>query len=212
MLENLYIKNVALIKEQNIDLSSGLNIISGESGSGKSMFIDAISFVLGNKPKTDFIRHEEDEAKVHATFYIENENTVEIIKGFDIDILDDNLVQIKRTINVKNKTSIKINDRTVTLGVLKAVSNYLVDIHLQKDNYDILKKSSHIEYMDFVCRDDLFAYKNILKEKVTKYKELSNTVTSLIKDEQEKQRKLDIINFELEELENANLVSGEDEE
>ncbi len=210
MLENLYIKNVALIKEQNIDLSSGLNIVSGESGSGKSMFIDAINFILGNRPKTDFIRHEEDEAFVYATFYIENDETIKLIKNFDIDVLDDNLVQIKRSINIKNKSTIKINDRVVTLGTLKTVSNFLVDIHLQKDNYDILKRSSHIEYLDFVCQDALSVHKKTLSEKVLQYKQLSKKLENLIKDEQEKLRKLDILNFEFDELDNANLVVGED--
>ncbi len=212
MLENLYIKNVALIKEQNIDLTSGLNIVSGESGSGKSMFIDAINFVLGNRPKTDFIRHDEEEADVFATFYIENEDTINLIKSFDIEVLDDNLVQIKRNINTKNKSVIKINERTVPLGTLKAVSSYLVDIHLQKDNYDILRKSSHIEYLDFVCQDDLNKPKAILTEKVSKFKDLSDQVNDLVTREQEKQRRLDVLNFELEELEKANLSVGEDEE
>ncbi len=210
MLENLYIKNVALIKEQSVDLTNGLNIVSGESGSGKSMFIDAINFVLGNKPKTDFIRHNEEEATVFATFYIENIDTINLIKSFDIEVEDDNLVQIKRSINTKNKSVIKINDRTVTSGTLKEVSNFLVDIHLQKDNYDILKKSSHIDYLDFVCKNELAPHKEILAERVAKFNDLKEQVESLQRNEQEKQRKLDIINYELEELENASLEVGED--
>ncbi len=210
MLENLYIKNVALIKEQSVDLTKGLNIVSGESGSGKSMFIDAISFVLGNKPKTDFIRHNEEEAVVYATFYVENSDTVDLIKSFDVEVEDDNLVQIKRSINTKNKSVIKINDRTVTIGTLKEVSNFLVDIHLQKDNYDILRKSSHIDYVDFVCKTEIESHKTILAEKVAKYNDLKEEVENLQSSEQEKQRKLDIINYELEELENANLEIGED--
>ncbi len=210
MLINLYIKNVALIKEQNIDLESGLNIISGESGSGKSMFIDAINFVLGDKTKKDFIRHGEEEALVYGTFFIENDETIELLKSFNIEVLDDNQVQIKRTINSKNRTVIKINERTVTLGTLKEISSFLVDVHLQKDNYNILKKSSHIDYLDLFCEDKLISIKDDLKIKVNEYKKVCDEINSLQKENQEKLRRLDILNFELEELDDANLVVGED--
>ncbi len=210
MLTNLYIKNVALIKEQNIDLTNGLNIISGESGSGKSMLIDAINFVLGNKTKKDFIRHVEDEAEVFATFFIENEETINLLKSFDIEVLEDNQVQIKRNVNVKNRTNIKINDRVVTLGTLKEISSFLVDVHLQKDNYDILRKSSHIDYLDLFCEDKLISLKADLKSKVIEYKAICEEINVLLDENQEKQRKLDIINFELEELNEANLIVGED--
>lgn len=211
MLENLYIKNVALIKEQTIDLSEGLNIISGESGSGKSMFIDAINFVLGNKTKKDFIRHLEDEALVIATFFIESTDTLKQLKNFDIDILEDNQLQIKRTINSKNRSNIKINGRNVTLGILRQVGSFLVDIHLQKDNYNILKNSSHIDYLDFVCKDEIHSLKESLFEKVVAYKHLTKKIDDLVIKEQEKQRRLDLLNFELEELENASLEINEDE-
>ncbi len=211
MLENLYIKNVALIKEQTIDLTEGLNIISGESGSGKSMLIDTINFILGNKTKKDFIRHNETEAYVCATFFINNDETVEKISDFGIEVLEDKQIQIKRTINEKGKSVIKINERNVTLGVLKEVGTLLIDVHLQKDNYSILKKSSHIDYLDFVCKEELSKHKDDLKENVTKYKALKEQIDELLKNEQEKQRKLDILNFELEELEKASLEVGEDE-
>ncbi len=211
MLENLYIKNVALIKEQTIDLTEGLNIVSGESGSGKSMLIDTINFILGNKTKKDFIRHNENEAYVCATFFISNDDIVEKISDFGIEILEDKQIQIKRTINEKGKSVIKINERNVTLGVLKEIGVLLIDVHLQKDNYSILKKSSHIDYLDFVCKDELLKHKEDLKENVSKYKELKEQIDELLKNEQEKQRKLDILNFELEELEKANLEVGEEE-
>lgn len=212
MLENLYIKNVALIKEQSIDLRAGLNIISGESGSGKSMFIDAINFVLGNKTKKDFIRHLEDEATVYATFFIENDEIIELLKSLDIEVLEDNQVQIKRSINIKNKTTIKINGRPVTLSTLKDVSNFLVDIHLQKDNFHILKKSSHIDYLDLVCANELKPFKDDLKNKVLRYRHINSELKDLINQEQEKQRRLDDVNFQLEELNEADLVIGEDVE
>lgn len=211
MLENLYIKNVALIKEEEIDLENGLNIISGESGAGKSMFIDSINFVLGNKPQKDFIRHGEHEAIVSATFFIENNDTIEVLKNLDILVLEDNQIQIKRSINSKNKNNIKINGKTSTLAILKEISKYLVDIHLQLDNHELLKKSKHIEYLDLVCTDELLPLKKELTIYNTKYKEIVKQIETLLKDEQEKQRRIDILEFQLEELEEANLTVDEDE-
>lgn len=212
MLENIYIKNVALIQEQQLDLTKGLNIISGESGSGKSMLIDSINFVLGNKTKKDFIRHLEDEAVVIATFFIQDESIIEQIKSFDIEILEDNLIQIKRTINSNNKTSIKINERTKTLSILRQVGSLLIDVHLQKDNYNILKNSSHIDYLDFVCGDELSSFKSQLSKLVHEYKTLTKNIDDLVSKEQEKQRRLDILNFELDELSDASLRLNEDDE
>lgn len=211
MLENLLIKNVALIKFTEIDLKEGLNIISGESGSGKSMFIDAISFVLGNKPQKDFIRYGEEEAVVSATFFIENKDTIDSLIDLDIEILEDNQVQVYRSINVKNKNVIKINGKVVTLGILKTVSKYLVDIHLQLDSHDLLKKSSHIDYLDLVCQKEILPLKKSLTEKNAIYKVTSEKIASLLKDEQEKTRRIEILDFQLNELEEASVKVGEDD-
>ncbi len=210
MLENIFIKNVALIKEVNLDLGEGLNIISGETGAGKSMFIDSINFMLGGKASKDFIRHGEESAEVNGTFYIENSIILDELVKREIEILEDNVMQIKRVVNLKNKSTIKINGKVVNIGVLKEIAPMLMDIHVQHEHQRLLSQSKHIEFLDILCGEEIVTKKNELSLLYKDFKDVEKKLDQLLLGEKEKNIKIDNLKFQLEELESADLQEDEE--
>ena len=167
MIEHLHIRNVALIKEADIDFFQGLNILSGETGAGKSMIIDSINFLIGQKADKDFISNGEEEALVEGLFVLENDDVSEYIKDMGIDV-EDNYLLISRTIKTNSRGSIKVNGRSATVSMLKDISQFLLDIHGQHQHQSLLNSSKHIELLDKFCGKELEEN----KEPEFKYKKL----------------------------------------
>ena len=211
MIEHIDIKNVALIKAGSIDFSEKLNIISGETGAGKSMVIDAVNFMLGKKPGKDFIRLGEDKAVVSGLFTIcSDEVAIEIEeKGVDID--EDRSILIERMIMDSGKGSIKANGKTISLAILKDISGFLVDIHGQHDHQSLLNPAKHMEILDAFCPDELKGIKVELSEYLKEYKILSKKAADIIAKSGKSGEKLDNIKFEIDEIENAKLYVDEEE-
>ena len=212
MIESLYIKNVALIEEMNVDFTKGLNILSGETGAGKSIIIDSINFLMGNRIGKDFIRTGEEEALVSGAFFLENEIIVNNIKELGIEIEEDNLILINRKINTSSKGSIKINGKTITLSMLKEISQYLIDFHGQHEHQSLLKSSKHIELLDRFCGNDFDKIKLNLKENLQNYKEINEKLNLISGSDIERNSKIDFLKFQIEEIEEANLKEDEEEE
>ena len=211
MLAKLTIKNVALIERAEIEFEDGLNVLSGETGAGKSVILDSVNFVLGAKADRSMIRYGETECMVKAEFMVsEASKAVAYLREMDIDT--DGEIVISRKFTEAGKNAIKINGNTVTATMLRSVTDSLVDVHGQSEHFFLLKESNQLKTLDGVVGKALIPLKeelsNLLKEK----KQVNERIAMLGGDEQERGRRLDILSFQIEELETADLKEGEEEE
>ncbi len=213
MIKNLTISNVALIEKATIDFSNNLNIITGETGVGKSLFIGALNFVMGEKPKGDFLRKGEREAKVSCIVEIEgNNNTKAQLAELGVQSDEENCILIERTLNDKNKSSCKINGETKTIGILKSVASLCIDIHSQHQHQLLLAQEKHITLLDVFCGEKLTTLKQELSEKLKMYRKASLKIKELSGGDGDKATRLEIYKFQLEEIDNANIVDLDEEE
>lgn len=210
MLEYLHIRNVALIDEQSINFSEGLNIITGETGAGKSMVIDSINFVLGEKVSKDFIRNGEKSALVEVLFFLKEQKVFENIKSLGIEIDDSNSLLISRELNKNGRTVSKINGRITTMGAIKEISSILIDIHGQHQHQSLLNPAKHIVLLDQFC-NDLQDLKDKLHKEYKQYKDIQNSISQLSGDERERQQKIDILQYQVNEIETTKLKIDEEE-
>ena len=200
MISTLHIKNIGIIDDLSINLNSGLNILTGETGAGKTLIIDSLGIISGERFSKEMIRKGQDHSYVEACIYLpENENAV-----------DGNII-VSREIYSNGRNMCKINGRMVTVNELKTFMENIIDIHGQHDNQQLLNPSTHIEYLDSFGNKEISG----LKEKYTDlYKQYNNIKTELKNnygDDKEKQRKLDLLKYQYDEIEKANLKVGEDE-
>ena len=212
MLSNLYIKNVALIEEGDIQFDKKLNILSGETGSGKSVILDSINFVLGSKADKSMIRYGCDEAMVKAEFSTEDNQAVKtLLQDMDIDC-DDDTILISRKMSVDGRSSIKINGSSITAGMLKKVASRLVDVHGQSEHFFLLNEANQLSVVDSLCGAKLVELKDELSAKLHSKKECINKIALLGGSEQERAQRLDLLSYQIKEIENAEVKIGEIEE
>lgn len=211
LIKHLHIKNIALIEESNIYFHKGLNILSGETGAGKSMLILSISFLLGARITKDIVRKGTDTALVEGMIELNNELVVKTLKEMAIEVDSDNLLLITRSINKEGKSACKINGKNVTIGMLKEMSTYLIDFHGQHSHQWLLNSNKHIELLDKFCSDKIENYKDALSVTIKKYKEISKTITSLTENESNISALMDIKEFQLNEINSADLKINEEE-
>lgn len=211
MLQRLYVKNVALISEANIEFDSGLNVLSGETGSGKSVILDSINFVLGSKADRSMIRFGETEALVKAEFLVQTDNSVlKILDDFDIE--SDGTVIISRKFSADGRSSIKINGNPVTVAMLKSVTQHLVDVHGQSEHFFLLNEDNQLKVVDGLLGDESDKIKSELSKLISEKKQYKTKINALGGDEAERARRLDLLEFEITEIENAELKIGEMDE
>ena len=211
MLTKLSIKNVALIERAEIEFKEGLNVLSGETGAGKSVILDSVNFVLGAKADRSMIRYGETECMVKAEFMIpETSKAIAALREMDIDT--DGEIIISRKFTEAGKNAIKINGNTVTATMLRSVTDSLVDVHGQSEHFFLLKESNQLKTLDNVVGKALAPLKEELADLLKKKKQCNEQIAMLGGDEQERSRRLDILAFQIEELENADLKEGEEEE
>lgn len=196
MLTNLYIKNFALFNELSIDFDEGLNIISGETGSGKSILINAISLLLAGRINKNFIGNFSDETIVEASFSV-NENIKNKLKSYEINA-DDNLIITRRF--TKSSSSIKLNNRPINLSILEDLSQSIMDIHGQHSQLVILNKSNYLKIIDSFD-DKTSSLKEALKRNMTSLKEFKVKLDDIDLDEDEVFREIDILKFQVDEIE-----------
>ena len=211
MLIRLYVKGVALIKEADIEFDGGLNVLSGETGSGKSIILDSINFVLGSKADKAMIRHGESEAFVKAEFKVdEKSEAVAVLKDYDIE--SEGEIVISRRFGIDGKNSIKINGNTVTLAMLKAVTLHLVDVHGQSEHFFLLNEGNQLKVIDNLLGEKAESIKVQLAQILAEKRQYRDKISLLGGDEAERERKLDLLEYQIKEIENADLRSGELEE
>lgn len=210
MISHLYVQNIALIQELNLDLQKGLNILSGETGAGKSIIIDSINFVLGDRADHSLIRHGANGAKVEVVFSdIENyEEISSILKDADIEG-DDGYIIVSRSMT-NDRSECRINRKIVTLSLLRRVVALLVDTHSQNEHQTLLKTSEHIKILD--------RFNPQLAIEISKYRELRINYNKILSNlsqfpsPEERERQIDILSFQIAEIEDVGWTEGEDEE
>ena len=208
MLKELHIKNIAVIDEVHIEFSPGFNVLTGETGAGKSILIDSIGMALGRRTSHDLLRTGCDAAVVSACFFVSDSEVLEKISNMGIDC-DDGMVLINRRLTDDGKSVCRINGVTMPQGVVREISAMLVDIHGQSDNHSLLDEKKHLGLLDEFgnIRDALEDYKKIYR----KMKELSKERDSLSASRDEKTHRMELLSFQIDEIDAAKLKPGEDQ-
>ena len=208
MILGLHIENIAVVKSLDIDLSGGFNVLTGETGAGKSIIIDSLGLLLGARADKELIRRGEMSATVSATFCDIGETAEELLRemGFSAE---EGTLMLSRTITADGKSTIRLDGRTITLSVLREIAAALVSIHGQNDNQTLLRASSHIGILDKFAQDsELFAEYSALYREVL---HIRTELDSLNKDSMEKERLREMLSYQVEDIDAANLKSGEEE-
>lgn len=209
MLSNLYIENIAVIEKTSIDFKNGLNVMTGETGAGKSIVIDSINAVLGNRTSKELIRTGASSAFVSAEFTDLSEKALAVISEAGFEVEDGELL-LQREISTTGKNKCRINGRPATVSTLKEIGIQLINIHGQHESYELMSPELHISYIDKLAglEDEIEAYQAVYK----KYKKISAELKKASIDESERERKIDLLKYQIDELEDADLHEGEYEE
>lgn len=212
MLSELSIKNFAIIEALSISFEKGLTVLSGETGAGKSIIIDAIHLLVGGRGSAEFVRHGEDKAEIEGLFQIENNNHPlhEKAQEFGIDV-EEGMVVLRRDISKSGKSVCRVNGKLVTISTLREIGGTLVDIHGQHEHQELMDETRHLSLLDQFGGEKVA---NALSEYIDIYHSYEKTVKrlkQLSENEQQMAHRLDLISFQLEEIQSANLKINEDE-
>ncbi len=209
MLNSLHIENIAVIRNLDINFENGFTVMTGETGAGKSIIIDSIGIVLGNKFPKDMIRTGQNQAMVCALFDSLNSKTVDALDSLGLSPDDDGNIYIQRTVTSDGRSSIKYNGRSIPLTMLKSAGNLLINIHGQFESQKLLDISTHIGYLDNFANDE-----HLLSEYTDYFNsmtEAEKSIESLSKSDREKQQRLDMLKFQIKDIEAAKIKPGEEE-
>lgn len=210
MLTHLHVKNLALIREAEIDFTEGLNILTGETGAGKSIVIGSVSLALGGKVSREMVRPGADFGLAELVFLVTRKKQRERLLALGITPEDDQII-ISRKIS-DGRSINKINGETVTLGQLKEAASLLIDVHGQHEHQSLLQKKKHLEILDEFAKDELGPVAERLKQAYQDFRELERELKEASLDEESRLRELSLLEFETGEIEKAELTPGEDEE
>ena len=201
MISSLHIKNIGIIEDLSIDLNKGLNVLTGETGAGKTLIIDSLQIISGGRFSKDMIRKGENNSFVELCLYCpENENSV-----------DGNII-VSREINLNGKNMCKINGRMATVNELKEFMKQFIEIHGQNDNQNLLDSKLHLKYLDgFIGENKIGKDRDEYSELYDRYIEIINELKNNYGDDKERQRKLDLLKYQYEEIEDANLKIDEED-
>ena len=211
MLEHLHIRNVALIKESEISFGDGLNILTGETGAGKSMIIDSLQFALGGRAGKDFLRHGEKQAAVEALFSVQSQALTEKLTENGIAPEEDGTLLITRTLSEAGKSVCRINGSTVTVGMLKEIAEDMIDIYGQHEHQSLLNPVKHIRLLDRFCGAGFGEAMEEYKNSRQRLKDLEKQLAILIGEESQREQRMDMLLFQKEEIEAAELQEGEED-
>lgn len=210
MLRNLHIKNLALIREVDVDFNPGLNILTGETGAGKSIIIDSIGMALGGKPVRRLIRDDAPSGLVELVFEVSNPETEAALAAMDI-AAEDGVILISRKMQ-GNRSTIRINGETRTAADARAVGSLLLDIHGQSEHQKLLRPDHQLDLIDSYGREEIREALLKVRESYKVYAELKKKLGSGEMSEEERNRRMSFLEFEIEDIESAGLKEGEDEE
>lgn len=209
MLHNLYVKNLALIDEIEVEFTKGLNILTGETGAGKSIILGSVNLALGGKYSADIIRKGAEYGYVELTFFVENKTQAEALKRKDI-FPEDGVVVLSRKLMSKRSIS-KINGETVPIALLKEAASILIDIHGQHEHQSLLYKKNHLTILDAFAKENIKQVKEKLAKAYLIYKEQKEELEEALTDEKERNKEIGFLEFEIQEIRQAKLSRQEDD-
>ncbi len=212
MLQQLQIQNIAIIDKIEIELGAGLNVLTGETGAGKSIIIDSINAILGERLSKDLIRAGKDKAVVEAVFSIDDDRLKDLFEEYGIEQEEDGTLIISREFTLSGKNTCRINGKIATVSMLKQIGEKLIDIHGQHDNQSLLRTESHIDLLDSFGDESIHITKNNYVEKLAQYREIRNKLKKLSGDKNDRDRKIDFLKFQIDEIRKAKLKPNEEEE
>ena len=210
MLVHLHVKNLALIEEAEVEFGPGLNILTGETGAGKSILLGSMQLILGGKTSRNMIRENADYALVELLFQLENPRVLKKLEDFDL-YPEEGQILLSRKI-MDGRSISKINGETCTVGQMKAAAACLLDIHGQHEHQSLLYRDKQLEILDSYGRAQIFPQKTLVEEAYRQYRKSLEELNSLDIDEEQRNREMAFLEFEVTEIENAALMLGEDEE
>lgn len=210
MLSSLHIENIAVIRSADIDVEQGFTVLTGETGAGKSIIIDSINFLLGNRTGKDLIRNGEKNALVSALFTDVDKDTADKLDEIGISTDENGELFLQRTVSVEGKSQIKVNGRSIPAAIMKEAAGYLINIHGQHDSKSLLESKYHIDLLDSYAENEelISEYKALY----SKMNELRASIKSVEISEGEKERLTEIITYQIKDIDNAKLKNGEEDE
>lgn len=208
MLQNLHVKNLALIEEAEVDFKPGLNILSGETGAGKSIIIGSINLALGEKVQKEMLRENEENALVELVFSVENEAQKKALEELDVFLEDDCVILSRRIANGRGVA--KINGESVPASKMRDVAALLIDIHGQHEHQSLLHKKKHLEILDAFAKEALSNKKEALTEAYAEYRKLLAELKNADVNEEDRLREVSFLEYEIKEISEANLQENED--
>lgn len=210
MLQSLHVKNLALIEEIEVEFREGLNILTGETGAGKSIILGSVNLALGGRYTKDMIRRGADYGFVELIFYVENKNQIQALEALNIFPEDGMIVLSRRLMDGRSVS--RINGETVTMAALKAAASVLIDIHGQHEHQSLLYKKNHLGIVDAFAGDRIAEEKEKVASSYRAYKDYKKRLSEADIDESQRAKDLAFVEFEVSEIEDACLQKGEDEE
>ncbi|MCD5323506.1 MULTISPECIES: DNA repair protein RecN [Pontibacillus] len=214
MLAELSIKDFAIIDEVSIQFREGLTVLTGETGAGKSIIIDAIQLLTGGRGSAEFVRYGTKKAEIEGLFFLDHDRHQAYSKAelFGVDIAEDGMLVLNRTISANGKSICRVNGKLVTLAILREFGQTLIDIHTQHETQSLMDVDRHIELLDLFDREQIGQAKLDYLELYKEFDALKKRYKELSENEQEMAQRLDLLEFQYNELDQANLKPGEDDE
>lgn len=209
MLQNLHVKNLALINETEVDFKEGLNILSGETGAGKSIIIGSINLALGEKVQKEMLRENADYALVELIFSVTDPRQKELLKELDVIPENDQIILSRKIVNGRGVA--KVNSESVPVSKMKAIASVLIDIHGQHEHQSLLSKRKHLEILDDYAKEELADWKQKVRASYQEYRRIEEELAHADVNEEERLRELSFLEYEVREIEEAGLEIGEDE-
>lgn len=210
MLVSLHVKNLALIDETEVDFKKGLNILTGETGAGKSIIMGSVNLALGAKADKSLIRNGADYALAELIFQVETKEQEEVLQEMDIPVEEDGMVVVMRKL-MPERSLCKVNGITVNQKQLKELASLFINIHGQHETRELLNVKKYSQILDEYCGEKQTIIKEKLKKAYTEYKQVCTELDLSFEDEKERTREVALIRFEIEEIQDASLQAGEDE-
>ena len=210
MLQNLHVKNLALIDETEVDFGPGLNILTGETGAGKSILMGSVGLALGGRYSADMLRNGASSGLVELTFMVEDGRIRDKLKSMDI-VPEDDMITLSRRL-MEGRSISRINGETVSMGTLREAASLLIDIHGQHDNQTLLNRKNHLALLDLFSGEEAAPVKKRMTESYHTYQEIKRQMEEASLDDESKRRELSLAEFEVNEIEEAALTEGEDDE
>lgn len=212
MLRELSIRNFAIIDDLTVSFADGLTVLTGETGAGKSIIIDAVSLLAGGRSSQEFIRHGAKKAELGGLFQISNDKHPVYGKLEEAGIeAEEGTIILRRDVNDNGKSICRINGKLVPLSVLREIGGSLIDIHGQHENQELMDEKQHIHLLDYFAQDELAPIMEKYSDRFSSYRALKRELEALNLDEQRMAQRIDLYQFQLKELEEADLKLGEEE-